>query len=289
MPGAPDPLYVAARRTLLDALEAMETQLDAIVLVGAQAVYLHSGEGDLAVAPYTTDGDLVVRPSALAPYPLLETLLEAAGFQRVPNQIGSWDKSVPVRGVDRLMVVDLLVPAGVAGPGRRSVLIPPHDGHAARKAHGLEGALVDRDPHVLRAMEPDDHRFFTVSIAGPAALLISKVTKISERADSPSRRNDKDALDVLRLLRAFPSEEIRRRMERLRHDPMSADATAQVLDVIPRLFGTPESIGCVMAGRAAEPLEPADIIAASVAALAQDLIAAMGRSADGQEFEAGDG
>ena len=57
--GAPDPLYVAARRTLLDALEAVEMQLDALVLVGAQAVYLHTGEGDLAVAPYTTDADLV--------------------------------------------------------------------------------------------------------------------------------------------------------------------------------------------------------------------------------------
>ena len=276
MPGAPDPLYVAARRTLLDALEAMETQLDAIVLVGAQAVYLRSGEGDLAVAPYTTDGDLAIRPSALAPYPPLETLLESNGFRRAPGDIGAWAKTVPVGGIDRLMVVDLLVPAGVAGPGRRSVQIPPHDGHAARKANGLEGALVDRDPHVLQALEPEDRRSFNVSVAGPAALLVSKITKIRERAEHPSRQSDKDALDILRLLRAFSTEELHRRMERLLEDPVSADATAQVLDVMPRLFGTPERMGCVMAGRAAEPLEPSDVIAASLAALAQDLIAAMG-------------
>lgn len=276
MPGAPDPLYVAARRTLLDALEAMGTQLDAIVLVGAQAVYLRCGEGDLAVAPYTTDGDLVVRPSALAPHPLLETLLESAGFRRAPGDIGAWAKAVPVGGVDRLMVVDLLVPAGVAGPGRRSVLIPPHDGHAARKASGLEGALVDHDPHLLEALEPGDRRLFTVRVAGPAALLVSKITKISERADSPSRRGDKDALDVLRILRAFSTEELRQRMRRLLDDPVSLDVTGRVLEVTPGLFGGPQRLGCMMAGRAAEPLEPAEVIAASLAALAQDLIAAMG-------------
>jgi hypothetical protein len=66
-------------------------------------------------------------------------------------------------------------------------------------------------------------------------------------------------------------------MERLL-DPLSADATAQALDVRPHLFGTPARTGCVKAGRAAEPLEPADIIAASLAALARDLIAAMGAS-----------
>lgn len=47
MPGAPDPLYVAARRTLLDALDAVREHLEAVILVGAQAVYVHTGEGDL--------------------------------------------------------------------------------------------------------------------------------------------------------------------------------------------------------------------------------------------------
>lgn len=34
------PEYVAARRVLLDVLEALRPHLDAVVLVGAQAVYL---------------------------------------------------------------------------------------------------------------------------------------------------------------------------------------------------------------------------------------------------------
>ena len=35
--GDPEPLYVAARRVLFDALEAIEPHLNALVLVGAQA------------------------------------------------------------------------------------------------------------------------------------------------------------------------------------------------------------------------------------------------------------
>src|SRR3990172_12331902 len=64
MPGAPDPLYVKAREVLLDALEALAPHRSSLVLVGAQAIYLHTGEADVAVAPYTTDADLVIDPRA---------------------------------------------------------------------------------------------------------------------------------------------------------------------------------------------------------------------------------
>ena len=48
MPGAPDPEYVLARKVLLDALQALGEQRSAIVLVGAQAIYLHTGDAELA-------------------------------------------------------------------------------------------------------------------------------------------------------------------------------------------------------------------------------------------------
>jgi hypothetical protein len=35
--------YIEARRTLLDALDALESHRDSLVLIGAQAVYLHTG------------------------------------------------------------------------------------------------------------------------------------------------------------------------------------------------------------------------------------------------------
>ena len=80
MPGAPDKEYVAARRVLLDALDALTAHFDALVLVGAQAIYLHAGEGDLAVAPYTNDADIAVNPAALTPERPLEATMLAAGF-----------------------------------------------------------------------------------------------------------------------------------------------------------------------------------------------------------------
>jgi hypothetical protein len=41
-----DELYVIARRVLLDALEALGEHREATILVGAQAVYLHTGISD---------------------------------------------------------------------------------------------------------------------------------------------------------------------------------------------------------------------------------------------------
>jgi hypothetical protein len=77
----PEPEYVAARRVLLDALDALGGQRKAVVLVGAQAIYLHVGEGDLAVAPYTTDGDLAIDPRELDDEPALASALRSAGFE----------------------------------------------------------------------------------------------------------------------------------------------------------------------------------------------------------------
>ena len=45
-----DPLYVAARGVLLDALEGLGEQRDALILAGAQAIYVHTGAADLAIA-----------------------------------------------------------------------------------------------------------------------------------------------------------------------------------------------------------------------------------------------
>lgn len=66
MLGGPDPLYVRARNALLDAVDALAEQLDAVVLVGAQAIYLHTGYADFAVAEYTTDADFCVAPADLS-------------------------------------------------------------------------------------------------------------------------------------------------------------------------------------------------------------------------------
>ena len=78
MRGEPDPLYVAARSVLLDALEALGPQRDAIVLVGAQAIYLHTGAIEFEVAEYTTDADVCIDPRLLTESPELESALVSA-------------------------------------------------------------------------------------------------------------------------------------------------------------------------------------------------------------------
>ena len=50
-----DPRYVAARKVLLDALFALAPHGKAVIVAGAQAIYLHTGASDIGIAPYTTD------------------------------------------------------------------------------------------------------------------------------------------------------------------------------------------------------------------------------------------
>lgn len=51
MNGAIDPISIQARRALLDALDAIWDHRAAIILVGAQTMYLHTGDADLAINP----------------------------------------------------------------------------------------------------------------------------------------------------------------------------------------------------------------------------------------------
>ena len=60
-----DPRYVAARRVLLDALDALAAHRRALVIVGAQAVYLRTEPSAVRAAPFTTDGDFVLDPGQL--------------------------------------------------------------------------------------------------------------------------------------------------------------------------------------------------------------------------------
>ena len=200
MPGAPDPEYVLARRVLLDALQALGEQRSAVVLVGAQAIYLHSGDADLAVAPYTTDGDVVLDPSRLRNDPKLAEALNGAGFSADTQHVGTWIMRRPLEGRPVEVKIDLMVPEAVGGPGRRGARLGIHGNRTARKARGLEATLVDQQQRTIESLEDKDDRAFDVAVAGPAALVVAKLHKIAERVDTLGRREDKDALDILRLL-----------------------------------------------------------------------------------------
>ena len=124
VPGAPDPAYVRARRVLLDALSALAQQRDAVILVGAQAIYLDTGEFELAVAEYTIDGDIVLDPGLLSPAPELSRVMRGAGFDAVPGQPGAWTKKASLMEQAEV-VIDLMVPATLGGPGRRAARLGP--------------------------------------------------------------------------------------------------------------------------------------------------------------------
>ena len=63
----------------------------------------------------------------------------------------------------------------------------------------------------------------TVRVAGPAALLVSKLHKIADREDQADRLGDKDALDILRLLQAIGTMDLAESMRRLLAHEVSRD------------------------------------------------------------------
>jgi hypothetical protein len=268
MTGAPE--YLAARRALLDALEALSEHIDSIVVVGAQAVYLHTGAAELAVAEFTTDADLALDPDGLGSDPRLDAALAARGFAPDDAQPGIYWSA------DRIEV-DLMVPETLGGAGRRGARLGPHGNRAARKARGLEAALVDQRGFVLQALAPDDDRAIEVRVAGVAALLVAKAHKLGERMErAPKRMEPKDALDVLRLLRASETDELAETFRQLLADVRAGGVTREALDYFQALYTGADAPGLGLVRDAVAGLEDPAVIGASMQTLAEDLLRAVG-------------
>ena len=260
-----DPLYVAARSVLLDALEALGSQRGAVIVVGAQAVYLRTGDADISVAPYTTDADLALSPSDLADEPHLEELMRAGGFSQEGQQPGAWLKSVGVGGRTVIIPVDVMVPEGLAPPGgSRGPRITPHDRMAARKALGFEGVIIDADLMDIAGLEVAETRSFWVRVAGPAALVVAKLHKLHERllAGKEDRIANKDAADVYRIMQVVPVEIFLERLRPLLADPMAGAPSAAAVGFLDELFGARASRGVLMAAEALRVGVPADRVEA---------------------------
>ncbi len=84
---------------------------------------------------------------------------------------------------------------------------------------------------------------------------------------------DKDALDVLRLLRGVSTETFAGALGCLRKDPLASEVTEGAISYLRELFSSPDAPGSSMAARAASPREPEDEIRGSCAILSQDLLA----------------
>ncbi|HEV3002615.1 MAG TPA: hypothetical protein VGW75_17900 [Solirubrobacteraceae bacterium] len=282
--GAVDPRYVAARRALLDALEALAAHRRALVVVGAQAIYLRTGAGEIGIAPFTTDGDVALDPSLLSDEPLLEAAMKGAGFTLLephPDgaEPGMWVRRVDVAGEELVVPVDLLVPDGVAaGGGRRGARLGPHGPRAARRATGLEAALVDHDQMTIAALEEGDRRSFDVRVGGVTALLVAKAHKIHDRLASgrPGRADDKDAADVYRLFQTTRPARVADRMDELRRHPVAGPPTRAAIEYLAELFGRRSAAGTAMAVRALRFAVPEDEVVAVATAYVRRLASGPG-------------
>lgn len=170
--GVENDLLIEARSALLDALAALAEHRDAVIVIGAQAIYLHTGEAQVALAEATKDSDLALDARSLGSDPLIEEAMRQAGFVPNPNgQPGLW---INVRGVP----VDLMVPEAIAGTGgRRSVRLPPHDSRAMRRAVGLEAVVVDHAPMEIGSLVQGDQRTLHSERGGAWSAVDSKAAQ----------------------------------------------------------------------------------------------------------------
>jgi hypothetical protein len=281
-----DPRYVEARRVLIDALLALAPHGSAFVVVGAQAVYLRSGEADVAVAPYTTDGDLALDPARLGHEPELEAAMRAAGFRLslVDGNVapGIWVATANVGGEDFLVPVDLIVPEGAAtGGGRRGARLGPHGKRAARRAVGLEAALVDHSTMTVTALDPADERWVAVEVAGAAALFVAKLHKLHDRVASGrvDRLDDKDAADVVRLMQTTTAGDVAQTFTTLIVHPVAGQPSTDALDHLDELFGRRGRPGIRMASRALRVGMPEERVEAICTAYTARLLDFLGRGA----------
>lgn len=276
------PEYVAARRVLLDALEALQPHESALILAGAQAVYLRTGPDSLPIAEFTTDGDLTIDPELLSDAPSLGELMQAAGFELAELQgaqePGIWRKVVEVGGREITVPVDLIVPSEAAPPGgSRGVRLQGHSKRAARKISGLEATLIDNEVMEIEAFEPQDRRSTRLRVAGAAALLVAKTHKIVDRIASgrEDRLVDKDGADVVRLMGASSPAAVASTIEDLLGNPTAAAATRVAVERFEELFGRRGGAGIELASRALREAMPEDRVRAISLAYTQKLYAAL--------------
>lgn len=269
-----DDVYVAARTALLDALEALADHRHALVLVGAQAIYLYTGEADVAIATKTEDGDVAIDPTALdqPPKTKIDEVMSEAGFSQSldTGNPGEWLNQDGVR-------VDLLVPASLTGSGsQRGARIPPHGKSAARRVIGLEPAMIDNEPREVVSFISEDKRSYTIKVARPTALLVAKLHKLGDRQETPRRLLRKDAHDIYRLMRAVNLQTFEVGFQLLRDDARIKDVTEQALVYLRDLFSEPAALGPRMAGETEAPVGDPEFVAAASHALAQDVLATAG-------------
>ncbi len=257
---------VDARRLLLDAFDALEPLLPAVVLGGGQAVDLQVSAESLPILLSTRDGDLTIDVRALTRPASVGELLSRAGFELMGGP-GHWARTTnrllnyfsrrwPVR-ID-VMVPEEPWPVAVAGPDPRAA------GDAAEMAP-MVVTLLDDAPRSVPALDPNDRRRRTVRVAGLASLLLTKLHKFETRRLRAVARGrpfstipTKDILDVVRLLVA-PGGDIERNVCRIRLDARGAVIARESLSFLGEHFAREDGLGTRLAMEALAPSDRDDL------------------------------
>jgi hypothetical protein len=272
MPGeTPDESLVNAREALLDALAALEGHADSAVLVGSQAIYLHTGGVITGVALATKDADVMLVPP-IAKDPAIDRAMRNGGF--TPGaQPGIW-----LSGDDE-REVDFLVPATFdPNPKRRAARLDGHAKSIARLVPGIEGAMADNDVRLIMALRAGDQRGASIRVAGAASLLVSKAYKLADRIDDgrPGRLFTKDAHDAYRLL-LLPADELDLGFRRMAAHDLARPVAERGITLIAELFGDAQAPGAVLAGEHVVGVGDPEIVRQSVPLLANELMARLGK------------
>jgi hypothetical protein len=146
---------------------------------------------------------------------------------------------------------------------------------AVRRVDGIELAMVDNDPMLIASLDSSDKRSVRMKVAGSAALLTAKAYKIRDRvADTtPGREADKDAGDVIRLMRASSIQAVSASFASLLHheDERIAGTAATGLELLADQFGRARGVGVVMAQRTLAGALPPETIEALATAFTRAL------------------
>ncbi|MEU4762795.1 hypothetical protein AB0H12_06050 [Actinosynnema sp. NPDC023794] len=215
-------------------------------------MYLRTTNAALQSAAFTSDGDLALDPAALGDEPLVDEALSAAGFRlRYASQPGLWVRSEVVGEREVEVELDILAGSSLT-TGGRAARIPPHGRMSAKKVPGIEVAVIDRSPMLVKSLDPDDTRAVEVAVAGPVALLVSKAFKAKDRLDDaarsrPGRLVNKDAADVLRIMMSVPPKVVAASFAAVIRDPRVGQVAIDGLELLRKQFGAAGTPGVLMA------------------------------------------
>ena len=223
--------------------------------------------------------------ASLGAEPALEEAMTKAGFHLLPREGGHvepgiWIATTHAAGAEILIPVDLIVPDGAADKrGRRGARLGTHGTRAARRAVGLEAALVDHSLETIAALEAEDPRSIVAAVAGPAALFVAKLHKLHDRvaSDRPGRLDDKDAADIVRLVMATSPTDVGETIRELSEHEVAGPPSLRALAYIDELFGARGRPGIRAAARALRIALPEERVEAICISYTAALLQATGQ------------